>query len=82
MRESEWTEFDFDKDIWQIPAERMKMRHPHIVPLSNQVKAILIKLHKITGRRKYVFPGHNDAGKPMSEAAINQVIKRIGYDDS
>ncbi|WP_038251982.1 tyrosine-type recombinase/integrase [Xenorhabdus nematophila] len=80
LRESEWTEFDFDKDIWQIPAERMKMRRPHIVPLSNQVKAILIKLHSITGRGKYVFPGRNDAGKPMSEAAINQVIKRIGYD--
>ncbi|PHM40105.1 integrase [Xenorhabdus mauleonii] len=80
LRESEWTEFDFDKDIWQIPAERMKMRRPHIVPLSNQVKAILIKLLSITGRGKYVFPGRNDAGKPMSEAAINQVIKRIGYD--
>ncbi|OTA18447.1 integrase [Xenorhabdus vietnamensis] len=80
LRESEWTEFDFDNDLWQIPAERMKMRRPHIVPLSNQVKAILIKLHEITGRGKYVFPGRNDAGKPMSEAAINQVIKRIGYD--
>ncbi|MGJ0629553.1 tyrosine-type recombinase/integrase [Xenorhabdus bovienii] len=80
LRESEWTEFDLDKDIWQIPAERMKMRRPHIVPLSNQVKAILIKLHAITGRGKYVFPGRNDAGKPMSEAAINQVLKRIGYD--
>nr|WP_229001014.1 hypothetical protein [Photorhabdus aegyptia] len=79
MRESEWTEFDFDKDIWQIPAGRIKIRHPHIIPRSNQVKTILIKLHK---RRKYVFPGHNDAGKPMSETAINQVIKRIGYDDS
>ncbi|AKH62492.1 MULTISPECIES: integrase arm-type DNA-binding domain-containing protein [Photorhabdus] len=80
LRESEWTEFDFDNDLWQIPAERMKMRRPHIVPLSNQVKAILIKLHAITGRGKYVFPGRNDAGKPMSEAAINQVLKRIGYD--
>ncbi|PHM61829.1 tyrosine-type recombinase/integrase [Xenorhabdus ishibashii] len=80
LRESEWAEFDFDNDLWQIPAERMKMRRPHIVPLSNQVKSILIKLHEITGRGKYVFPGRNDAGKPMSEAAINQVIKRIGYD--
>ncbi|QTL40656.1 tyrosine-type recombinase/integrase [Xenorhabdus budapestensis] len=80
LRESEWTEFNFDNDLWQIPAERMKMRRPHIVPLSNQVKAILIKLHEITGSGKYVFPGRNDAGKPMSEAAINQVIKRIGYD--
>ncbi|WP_426576008.1 tyrosine-type recombinase/integrase [Xenorhabdus stockiae] len=80
LRESEWAEFDFDNDLWQIPAERMKMRRPHIVPLSNQVKSILIKLHEITGRGKYVFPSRNDAGKPMSEAAINQVIKRIGYD--
>jgi len=80
LRTKEWTEIDFDKGIWQIPAERMKMRRPHIVPLSSQVKALLDEIHQLTGRGKYVFPGRNDAGKPMSEASINQVIKRIGYD--
>lgn len=80
LRASEWSDIDFDKGIWQIPAERMKMRRPHVVPLSSQVKFLLEEIHQLTGRGKFVFPGRNDAGKPMSEASINQVIKRIGYD--
>lgn len=79
LRAAEWQEFDFKNDLWQIPKERMKMRRPHLVPLSNHVKAMLLEVQSITGRGKYVFPGRNDAGKPMSEASINQVIKRIGY---
>ncbi|WNI84406.1 tyrosine-type recombinase/integrase [Citrobacter portucalensis] len=80
LRASEWTDIDFDKGIWNIPTERMKMRRPHIVPITNQVKELLEEVHQLTGLGKYVFPGRNDAGKPMSEASINQVIKRIGYD--
>lgn len=79
LRASEWAEFDLDNDLWQIPKERMKMRRPHLVPLSRQVKSYLLELKEITGWGKYVFPGRNDAHKPMSEASINQVIKRIGY---
>ncbi|EGF6029277.1 tyrosine-type recombinase/integrase [Salmonella enterica] len=79
LRASEWTEFDLDNDLWQIPKERMKMRRPHLVPLSMQVKSLLLELKSITGWGKYVFPGRNDAHKPMSEASINQVIKRIGF---
>jgi integrase len=79
LRASEWVDIDFEKSVWNIPAERMKMRRPHIVPISNQVKELLEEIHQLTGRGKYVFPGRNDAGKPMSEASINQVIKRIGY---
>ncbi|EHW3558292.1 tyrosine-type recombinase/integrase [Salmonella enterica] len=79
LRASEWTEFDLDNDLWQIPKERMKMCRPHLVPLSRQVKSHLLELKKITGWGKYVFPGRNDAHKPMSEASINQVIKRIGF---
>ncbi len=80
LRAAEWAEIDSEKGIWQIPAERMKMRRPHVVPLSVQAKSLLEEIHQLTGRGKYVFPGRNDAGKPMSEASINQVIKRIGYD--
>jgi len=79
LRAAEWQEFDFKNNLWQIPKERMKMRRPHLVPLSNHVKAMLLEVQGITGRGKYVFPGRNDAGKPMSEASINQVIKRVGY---
>ncbi|MCW9488680.1 tyrosine-type recombinase/integrase [Klebsiella michiganensis] len=80
LRASEWVDIDFDKGVWNIPVERMKMRRPHLVPLSIQVRELLEEIHQLTGRGKYVFPGRNDAGKPMSEASINQVIKRIGYD--
>ncbi|CDH32512.1 tyrosine-type recombinase/integrase [Xenorhabdus bovienii] len=80
LRESEWTEFDLDKGIWQIPAERMKMRRPHIVPLPHQVKSYLIKLHALTGKGKYVFPGRSNKNKPMGKTAINHAIKRLGYD--
>ncbi|EKY3087700.1 tyrosine-type recombinase/integrase [Cronobacter dublinensis] len=79
LRAAEWSEIDLKNGIWQIPVERMKMRRPHIVPLSEQAKALLEEIHQLTGRGKYVFPGRNDAGKPMSEASINQVIKRIGF---
>ena len=80
LRAAEWAEFDLDKGIWQIPAERMKMRRPHVVPLSIQAKSLLEEIYQLTGRGRFVFPGRNDAGKTMSEASINQVIKRIGYD--
>lgn len=80
LRASEWIDIDFEKGVWNIPAERMKMRRPHLVPLSIQVRELLEEVRQLTGRGKYVFPGRNDAGKSMSEASINQVIKRIGYD--
>lgn len=80
LRASEWADIDFDKGVWNIPAERMKMRRPHLVPISTQVRELLEEIHQLTGRGKYIFPGRNDAGKSMSEASINQVIKRIGYD--
>lgn len=80
LRAAEWIEIDFDKAIWEIPKERMKMRRPHMVPLSTQALELFKEIQTLTGRFKYVFHGRNDSSKPMSEAAINQVIKRIGYD--
>lgn len=80
LRAAEWAEIDLEKGIWQIPSIRMKMRRPHVVPLSSQAKALFEEIQQITGRGRFVFPGRNDAGKTMSEASINQVIKRIGYD--
>ena len=58
----------------------MKMRRPHLVPLSTQALDLLHELKIMTGNYRYVFPGRNDPNKPMSEASINQVIKRIGYE--
>lgn len=80
LRAALWSEFDLDNAIWEIPAERMKMRRSHLVPLSIQALDLLNELKIMTGNYRYVFPGRNDPNKPMSEASINQVIKRIGYD--
>lgn len=79
LREAEWKEFDLDNALWEIPKERMKKRRPHLVPLSTQAIEILKKLYVIKGNYSLVFPGRNDARKPMSEASINKVIKLLGY---
>jgi integrase len=79
LRAALWQEFDLDNAIWEIPAERMKMRWPHLVPLSTQAVDLLNELNFMAGNYRYVFPGRNDPNKPMSEASVNQVIKRIGY---
>lgn len=80
LRKAEWAEFDFDKAEWRIPAERMKSKREHIVPLSTQAMAILKDLHPLTGRHAHVFTGGRDPKKPMSEAAINAALRRMGYD--
>jgi len=79
LRGAMWQEIDADAAVWEIPAERMKMRRPHIVPLSLQAQAIIMRIREMTGRYPYIFPGRNDPRKTMSEASINQVFKRIGY---
>ena len=79
LRAALWSEFDLANAIWEIPAERMKMRRSHLVPLSTQALDLLNELKIMTGGYRYVFPGRNDPNKPMSEASINQLIKRIGY---
>ena len=79
LRAALWQEFDLDYAIWEIPTERMKMRRSHLVPLSTQALDLLNELKIMTGNYRYVFPGRNDPNKPMSEASINQVIKRLGY---
>lgn len=55
------------------------MRRPHLVPLSDQVVAALREIQAVTGRYNLVFPGRNDINKPISEASINKVLKRVGY---
>ena len=80
LRGAPWSEFDLDKALWLIPAARMKMRRAHLVPLSQRAVAVLRELERITGGYTLAFPGRNDPAKPMSEAAINQLLKRSGYD--
>lgn len=79
LRGATWQEIDTESAVWIIPAERMKMRRPHIVPLSRQALTIIEHIREMTGRYPLMFPGRNDPRKSMSEASINQVFKRIGY---
>ena len=74
-----WDEFDFDKAVWSIPAHRMKMREPHVVPLAKQTVEILHELHSMNGRGKYVFPSIPRPNKPMSNCTILGGLKRLGY---
>jgi len=79
LRQAEWTDIDFEEAIWFIPAERMKMRRPHRVPLSRQVVAMLKELHEHTHWWKYLFPCLGKPRKAMSENAVNQGLRKLGY---
>ncbi len=79
LRQAEWAEFDLDGAIWRIPAERMKMKAAHLVPLSSQAVAVLRDLQPLTGQGRYVFPGLVTASRPMSENTVNAALRRLGY---
>lgn len=79
LRQAPWSEFDLDAATWTIPAERMKARRPHIVPLPRQAVAILRQLHEITGRYALVFAGANPE-RPMSENTANKALRLMGYE--
>lgn len=74
-----WTEFDLAAAQWRIPAERMKMRTPHIVPLATQAVEVLQALQTLSGDKALMFPGERDHEKPMSNNTILAALKRMGY---
>lgn len=79
LRKAEWVEFDLDAAIWRIPGERMKMKAPHIVPLSSQAVALLRELSPLTSNGRYVFPSVRTLSRPMSENTVNVALRRLGY---
>jgi integrase len=79
LRGALWQEVNFDKAEWRIPAERMKMKDPHIVPLSSQSIAILRELQKHSGNREFIFPNQQNPSKCMSENTMLYAIYRLGY---
>ena len=79
LRKAEWAEFDLDRAEWRIPAERMKMRQMHFVPLATQAVAVLRDLQPVTGYGRFVFPGIVNRKHPMSENTINAALRRLGY---
>ena len=76
---AKWSEVDLDAAQWRIPAERMKMKTPHIVPLSHQAMEILQTLHIITGNEELLFPSQTRSGATMSNNTILKALERMGY---
>ena len=77
--EARWSEIDFDKAMWVIPGERMKMGLPHMVPLARQSLEIFKELKELNGHRTFVFPSVPRPRNPMSKNTVLQAIKRMGY---
>jgi integrase len=79
LRAAEWSEIDTDAAEWRIPAERMKMREEHVVPLSTQALTVLEELRAQTGDGRYVFPQRAHPDRIMSENTITYALYRLGY---
>ena len=79
LRLAHWTEFDLDEGVWRVPAERMKMRRPHRVPLAPQAIGLLRELQEHTGTSDLLFPSVRSWKKPMSENTFNAALRRMGY---
>jgi integrase len=79
LRSAEWSEFDLDRTLWSIPADKMKMRRPHRVPLAPRAVAILRDLQALTGRGQFLFPSVRSTTRCMSENTINAALRRLGF---
>ena len=77
--QAKWNEIDFEKELWTIPAERMKMRRPHMVPLPRQVIALLRELQSFSKDSSYVFPSNQKTGVPIERSGLLQALKSLGY---
>ena len=79
IRHARWDEFDFERAEWRIPAERMKMRAEHLVPLSRQAMAVLAELKLLTGHVELLFPSQTTNKRPISENTLCYAMGRMGY---
>lgn len=79
LRHAEWSEIDLDEALWAIPPGRMKMKSPHLVPLSSQALAILRELQPRTGSGRFVFPSTRSTARPISDNTLNAALRRLGY---
>jgi integrase len=79
LRAAEWAEIDAGESAWRIPAQRMKMRSPHVVPLARQALAIIEDLRLLTGGGRFLFPSLRTPARCMSENAITAALRRLGY---
>ena len=79
LRKALWSEFDLDAAEWRVPAERMKMREPHIVPLSRQAVVLLKELQMYTGGRGLLFPNYRRPKDCMTATTLNRALERMGF---
>jgi integrase len=79
LRRVEWSQFDLKRAVWSIPAEKMKMRWPHQVPLPRQVLDLLDEVRSLIGHSPYVFPAIHTWERPMSENTVTFALRRMGY---
>jgi integrase len=79
LRHAEWSEINFDAAEWRIPADKMKMKQVHIVPLSSQVIDILKELHPYTGHRRFLFPSMRTEDRPISDMTLLGGLRRLGF---
>ena len=79
LRHAKWPEFDMTGKIWSIPAERMKMRRAHRVPLPDQAVRLLEELRDLTGSGEYLLPSLRSVARPMSENTMNGALRRLGF---
>lgn len=80
LREAKWAEFDLEQGLWNIPAERMKKRREHVVPLSIQAIAILREMQTYQTNSDYLFPSRSDKSKPKSDTVFIMALRRMGYE--
>ncbi len=80
LRHAEWTEMDLDEAVWNIPADKMKTKQAHVVPLCHQAVEILSDLRQLTGESRYVFPSGRSSSRPMSENTVLAALRSMGYD--
>jgi len=79
IRQMEWQEIDFEKYLWEIPASKMKMKAPHIVPLCTQAIEILQDIHPLTSWGQYVFSNERSRRTPVSDGTVNKALRNMGY---
>ncbi len=79
LRGAQWSEVDFEDSLWRIPPERMKIKRPHLVPLSSQALEILRCMRPVSGHGQLIFPSIRSLSKPLSENTFNAALRRLGY---
>jgi integrase len=79
LRGARWDEFDLEEGLWRIPADRMKMKSPHLVPLSRQCLSLIDELRPLTGHRELLFPGERKPRQSISENTMTGALNRMGY---